>query len=613
MLYKILFLIITFALNSALFADNITVINHTTNPVWVGVYKVKASWLGTSIGDADLQNKIVKIPADGKTEFDRPRVKLKINREVFFSDVEKDLKNKFNNYEYKLINKIPAGTTKGSTFHIAEKDGVIKGYHEIEWKVVKPIIEALRKITKPIRDSFAKGPHGKETAVVRRGSNLAPEEVAFLHKRESKVKNALEKLLKIKLDGKKIPKIALCMSGGGMRAATVATGVFEGLESTGLLDATTYVAALSGSTWTVASIVELGQSTQDYCKHFTESLTSLHAFNLADAIHVLQPKVLSNQQIGPVDLYGMLLAATFFHHKKNKYGSHDIQLSDSQRRIKDGNLFFPIYTALQVKDSNLHCAEFTPYEFGIDDWNMHIPIWSFGRKFVNGTSTDFATEQSLGFLMGIWGSALSGSIKNIINTAKSTLPNVIFKALNDISVEIGVSSIRAAAIKAYNPLYAVKDSPFKNWEQITLMDAGYVNIFPFHPIFNKEREIGIIIFVDASGSVFKGTPDFKEVVKYTQANRIPFPQITFDFLTKNQVNLFSDKKNANVPIVIYLAPVKNKKFNSSYDPKKEYPSTFKFIYTPEEIKNLKGVMRQNIIDHKDKIIDAIRQKIEQIS
>lgn len=616
------FFIIVFPLISQhmnLCADNITIINHTEDPVWVGVYRLKENLLGKSVGDANLQGSIVQIPADGKIKLDRSKLIIKTNRELIFSDNQGVLKNKFDANEYKLMSKTPVSMKHGSTFHIAEKDNVLHGYSDIEWKVIEPVISAAHKVFKRMLEDIHKSAsihkYGKETAHVRMSSDLATEEIDFLTKRTSKIKQKLEKLLGISLNQNEVPRIAICMSGGGMRAATAAEGLFEGLDAIGLLDALTYAAGLSGSTWTLASFVELGLPMNKYSEDFVQSLSNPYVFSPGDLAHVLWPKYVFDEHTSIVDLYGVFLANTFFHNISSKnFGRQEIHLSDSQRRLTDGNSFFPIYTSIEIKGTDTHWATFTPYEFGIDDFNMHIPIWSLGRKFKEGVSTNFAPEQTLGFLMGIWGSAGSGSITNLLGTQKDSLSKTLFKALNDIFIETHVGVVRIAAVRVFNPLYGITGSSVRNLERLTLMDSGYDFNLPFPPLLKKERNVDIIIVMDASASVHEGATALQKTVDYTKSRGIPFPSIKFDSITDKQVSVFANENDASTPTIIFLVPVKNKNYDANFDPEKEFKTTYattKFIYNSKDVKKLSGLIRQNIIDNKSLFFDAIRNKIKQ--
>ena len=103
-------------------------------------------------------------------------------------------------------------------------------------------------------------------------------------------------------------------------------------------------------------------------------------------------------------------------------------------------------------------------------------------------------------------------------------------------------------------------------------------------------------------------------VEYAKSRAIPFPSIKFDSITDKQVSVFADESSATTPTIIFLAPVKNYNYDAKFDPKKEFKTTYtttKFIYNNKDVKKLSGLIRQNIIDNKNLMFDAIRNKIEQ--
>ena len=89
------------------------------------------------------------------------------------------------------------------------------------------------------------------------------------------------------------------------------------------------------------------------------------------------------------------------------------------------HLPFPIYTAVtplrNVEPSLFPWFEFTPYQIGTalhagdNKTGMFVKTWSFGRKFKNGISADYAPEQSLEFFLGIFSSAMNSSLKETLN------------------------------------------------------------------------------------------------------------------------------------------------------------------------------------------------------
>ena len=75
----------------------------------------------------------------------------------------------------------------------------------------------------------------------------------FHLQRSYHVRDALNQYFGISTTASSVPKIALTVSGGGMRACLCTAGFLAGAEQTGLLDCVMYNAAISGGSWAVGS------------------------------------------------------------------------------------------------------------------------------------------------------------------------------------------------------------------------------------------------------------------------------------------------------------------------------------------------------------------------
>ena len=65
--------------------------------------------------------------------------------------------------------------------------------------------------------------------------------------------------------------------------------------------------------------------------------------------------------------------------------------------------------------------EITPFEVGSSFLKTYIPTWAYGRKFKDGNSTNAPPEQTLGYFMGIFGSAFEISLKDIVRRTTENL------------------------------------------------------------------------------------------------------------------------------------------------------------------------------------------------
>src|SRR5438477_3241671 len=117
--------------------------------------------------------------------------------------------------------------------------------------------------------------HASIQAQVRLGNTLHAQERAFVEQRLLKVRDALKKLLERPLEDLKdhdIPRIAVVCSGGGCRAMLGTVGALSGLQDIGVLDATTYISSLSGSTWALGLWMATGMTLSNLKRYVMQCL-----------------------------------------------------------------------------------------------------------------------------------------------------------------------------------------------------------------------------------------------------------------------------------------------------------------------------------------------------
>lgn len=276
-------------------------------------------------------------------------------------------------------------------------------------------------------------------AVVKTGF---PDENALVKNRLAKTKIALSKFLGKDSD----LKIAFAGSGGGYRAMVYALGVLQGAQETGLLDATTYMSALSGSTWALnawlASGQDLGALTQQIKTNLAQNY-EVPGFNLGSPIpdklnQFKQPdvmlenffkKYLFNQPFTSIDIWGAAIAG-------NLLGVQGDLLTQQGNKVESGQWVYPINTAINPQGgANYDWYEFTPFEVRNLNTQQFVPTWAFGKTFQGGKSTDSAPEQVLSFYLGTFGSAFAVSPEELIriqNVAEEVSEALSQKIIDEI-------------------------------------------------------------------------------------------------------------------------------------------------------------------------------------
>jgi phospholipase A2 len=474
--------------------------------------------------------------------------------------------------------------------------------------------------------AFKENPYRNAVAQIRIGNELCEKEQSYLAIRKDKVKSALEQLCNCRLTDDQVPTIAIACSGGGYRAVAAILGFLLGAQKIGLLDATTYITSLSGSAWLMASWMSSGMPLADFKVSLVEKMCKglshigAHgAVLLADSLLV---KYAADQPITMVDFYGGLLANVLL--KDHTDYRQMTYLSAQEKIVSAGDMPLPIYTAVNGDEMNpCQWYEFTPFEIGSAWTGCYVPSWAFGREFKAGESVDFDPEQSLGYQMGIFGSAFSASFGRIYDEFKH---NIYFNFTKYVieTLFAKASQKRVAIAKLYNFAYQVPTSPTAESQKIYLMDAGIAFNLPYPPISGQraERTADIIIFLDASADTAQAAA-LRSAEQYACEHNLKFPVIDYREINLCAMSVFRDEQDPTVPIVIYMPLVRDtllwqshkqdqefveyQPWIENFDPKDcAYCSTFDFVYEREQLYQLSGLTEFNMRANKNDILNVLR-------
>jgi cytosolic phospholipase A2 len=403
-------------------------------------------------------------------------------------------------------------------------------------------------------------------ARVRVGSELCPDELRFREKRKQHIRKAFAKYLDLKendVDPDDIPTIAMCGSGGGLRALVAGTGSYLAAQNAGLFDCVMYTAGVSGSCWLQTLYYSsLGKQSHETLLRHIKSRIQTHIafpppalklatsaptnkFILSGFIEKLKgdPKA----DFGLVDIYSLLLGLRLLvPHGDLDVHSEDLKLSNQRAYIEQGQHPMPIYTAVRHeiplddeekeaatdskalkekvkekarKEAWFQWIEMHPWEIGCEEFAAWIPTWSFGRPFRDGRNQVLDTgiaipEIRLSLLLGIWGSAFTATLAHYYKEIRPLLAGITgFGGLNELLEEknddlIKIHPIDPATIP--NWVYGMKsvlpsscpDSIFQN-DHLQLMDAGMSNNLPCYPLLREGRDVEILVAFDASADIQK--------------------------------------------------------------------------------------------------------------
>ncbi|KAL2159949.1 hypothetical protein VTH06DRAFT_2082 [Thermothelomyces fergusii] len=399
-------------------------------------------------------------------------------------------------------------------------------------------------------------------ANVRVSGDLCEDEKIFLARRKKMIVPALARYLGIDerdIHPDDVPTIAMCGSGGGLRALVAGTGSFLATAEDGLFDCTTYVSGVSGSCW-LQSLYYSSVTGGDFRKGIDHLKARL-------GTHIAYPPVAFNSlttsptnkyllsglveklkgdpgsQFGLVDIYGMLLAARLLVPKGELgVNEKDFKLSNQREYTRYGQNPLPIYTAVrheipeldspdyggpgslteEAKDRAKREAwfqwfEITPYEFFCEEFSAGIPTWAVGRKFRNGSDLPSESgfrlpETRLPLLLGIWGSAFCATLSHYYREIRPVIKSLAgFQPVDELiwgyNKDLSkVHPIEPASIPNFvHGMYgrlpeSVPQAVYDN-EYIQLMDAGMSNNLPIYPLLRPGRDVDIIIAFDASADI----------------------------------------------------------------------------------------------------------------
>lgn len=458
-----------------------------------------------------------------------------------------------------------------------------------------------------------------QVRILNKPTTLSSQEASFLVKRDEATHKALEELLGRSLDPDENVRIAICSSGGGFRALLSTEGLLEGFAKEGILDTVTYITTLSGSTWAVAPWLLTDQTYNDFGpelkKRVTKSIFSktlneqLAEFDssLTVTTDCFLRRFAFNEAPSIIDFYGLMLGLSLFSPEEKKlYLSTN--LASQIPHIAEGQNPYPLYTSViaHKKVATYTWLEFSPYEVCCPDQQWAVPSWAYGRKFEKGVSHNAAPALTLGYLMGVWGSAMTFSAKEACeHTLAKLQPQIIFKPLLELINSTPLSDLRFFPAIIANPGYSLTNTPIDTIKNHTVIDGGFEQDLPIVPLFNKERAVDLIIICDSSADVATGSP-LKRVETYAKKHNIPLPPIPYEKAYKQPFSLFDCGPHSKAPMILYMPLIQNPRYSTTFNPQKHlglagFLNTTNFVYSEQQATLLSGLFRYTAQEASDTI------------
>uniref|UniRef100_A0A3B3RX20 Phospholipase A2 n=1 Tax=Paramormyrops kingsleyae TaxID=1676925 RepID=A0A3B3RX20_9TELE len=403
---------------------------------------------------------------------------------------------------------------------------------------------------------------------------LCDKEKLFQKARRQKVMLGMQKLLNtekscfLPTTPQEVPVIAVMGSGGGFRAMVGFAGVMKALFESGVLDCTTYIAGLSGSTWCMSTLYSHpdfptkspGEINQELKKRLANSpLRLLTLQHVSQYIYALQSKMAAGQPVGFTDIFGMFIGKALIP------GCMDMKLSQMAKKVDDAQNPLPLFTCLHVKPdvsalSFADWVEFSPYEIGMPKYGTFMTPDLFGSKFFTGSVVKRFEESPLHFLMGLWGSAFSILFSRLMGSPCGGMITLYFMAHTSWPPLWLFFCVRNAA--------QIQGSSSWNWAQRMLARIGNASIFRSRGcrtgrVHNFMQGLKLSHTVQSS-TPKESAPEMKKATKVRDHNEFNSIHEPLD-LTSKKIHVVDSGLSFNLPYPLILRPERGVDLIISFD------------------------------------------------
>ncbi|KAF7905620.1 uncharacterized protein EAF01_006141 [Botrytis porri] len=456
---------------------------------------------------------------------------------------------------------------------------------------------------------------------LRRNNTIQPM-ITFLERMNISGFDAAKYINSVSGNASTLPNIGIAISGGGYRAMLNGAGFVAAADNRtanstntgqigGLLQATTYLAGLSGGGWLVGSLytnnfssVEALRDSSDVW-NFQNSIfegpnnDGIQILSTADYYSTIRDEV-SRKADAPLnfntsvtDYWGRALSFQLVNASDGgpAYTFSSIAL---QEEFANGQIPMPFLVAdgrspnTEIISLNSTVYEFNPFELGSWDATTYgfAPLRYIGSNFTAGSIPDgqqcVRGFDQVGYVMGT-----SSSLFNqfLIQANQSSLPSFVTDAFTTILDKIGFTNNDIAQYQP-NPFYGFNNQTNRDAQttQLDLVDGGEdgQNI-PLYPLIQPIRGVDVIFAIDSSADTTYFWPNGTSLVathersqNETIANGTAFPSIpgqnTFVNLGLNKRPSFfgCDPSNSTgpTPLIVYIpnAPYIYQSNVSTFDP-----------------------------------------------
>ncbi|CAG8971418.1 hypothetical protein HYALB_00002000 [Hymenoscyphus albidus] len=467
---------------------------------------------------------------------------------------------------------------------------------------------------------------------IRAAGSLSPSEAAWLQtRRPATVDPMISWLTRMNISGfdaaayinrvkgntSQLPNIGIAASGGGYRAMLNGAGFLAAADDRtrnstnsgqigGLLQATTYLAGLSGGSWLVGSMFTNNFSSVETLRDGSRGSSiwklgnsifegpdtqGIQVLSTADYFRTISDEVSTKANAGLgfntsiTDYWGRALSFQLVNASNGgpAYTFSSIAETDN---FKNGQTPFPLVVAderspnTMIISLNSTVYEFNPFEFGSWDPTTYgfVPTQYLGSNFSGGSVVQgqqcIRGFDQAGYVMGTSSSLFNSFLLNINSTA---IPSFLRSIFTDVLSEFGEDNNDIAQYQP-NPFFGYNNATNRNAQnkELTMVDGGLdLQNIPLYPLIQPERGVDVVFAIDSSadnedvdthtwpnGASLVAT--YRRSLNATIQNGTAFPSIpdikTFVNKGFNQRPTFfgcdannkTDGQNGIAPLIVYI-------------------------------------------------------------
>lgn len=393
------------------------------------------------------------------------------------------------------------------------------------------------------------------------------------------------------------PSVALCCSGGGLRALISTLGFLHALRDAQLSDYLSYISSLSGSSWAISGLLQSGLTCEEYRNYLKKTLAIglLEQIDMTELMQEILKKLSYSQELSIADIWGSFIAQKIIYNTHKTLSA--ITLDTYNTLPDNGAQPIPLYSNVLVNQTTLphsyQWVEWNPWSVSAPFLTTALAVEALGRVFNQGISTEYKPPYSLSYCLGTWGSAMSVDGQDLAQQCTQNqnlgafhryLLYYILLCVRHNYLLNAATSLRIFPAMVPNWNYAFSHKPLEHTDELMLIDAGIKCNVPVPPLL--ERSVDLMIVLDVSWQSDIGA-ELQCCKEYADAHQLPFPQLELDKLHEPYSVHQDPAKKA--PTILYMPMVPNDQYKEGWDPlKADFTNTFNLKYTPEEFDLLYG-------------------------